>query len=403
MAVLHSFLSDIFGTLSEASPFVILLFAFFWLYIHHRVSLYVPYVFLPTASWETHKRKIESYLSLRRDERTQERGSPMSVAHELLVDHPAEPQAAASSEKAAAASSPQRIQRDHSPKQLREYFVTSRANGTAFLHAVIICPLALAVIVATLTRAYEELGFPTMAPLGAPHEGPLGTPLDGPIGVPLINPVGGPLEGLSGGPLAPSRMQKGANGVAKRLLWDWGETDSFYNFHSSVLDLLAYLMAGYFVWDLVECIIHRDVHSRAFIVHGLLSLFAMVSYLVSPNGRMTGISAFMCLTELSTPLIHIRWFLLQTGAAGTRYFNIINASAAAVFLVYRLGIVPLVVLPHLVVEWLSGCPYTAKASMFRRVSFSVSCGLWVLLNAYWACRFARSISKSRTAVEPKED
>lgn len=230
---------DMFGTLSDASPLLILLFAFFWLYIHHKVSLHIPYVFLPIASWETHKRKIETYLSLKRDRRTQEGGSPMSVAHELLVDHPAEPEVAASEEKAAAATSSARITTDYSPKQLREYFVTSRANATAFLHALIVCPLALAVVVATLTRACEELGFPMMKPLGAPQEGSWGTPLDGPIGVPLMNPLGGPLEALNGGPLAPSYMQKSVQGVAKRLLWDWGETDAFYNFHSSILDLLG--------------------------------------------------------------------------------------------------------------------------------------------------------------------
>ena len=111
----------------------------------------------------------------------------------------------------------------------------------------------------------------------------------------------------------------------------------------------------------------------------------------------------MCLSEISTPMVHLRWFLIQTKQTDSLLFRVANVSAAVLFIVYRLGVVPLFVLPHLALEWIRGCPLTSYVPRFRRVSFGISCCLWVVLNSYWALLFLRTHLKHRgAAAVPKE-
>lgn len=338
---------------SDFSLFCLLLSALGWVFVHQRFSQSLPYYFLPTAAWQAHERKIKLYLKQGND-KSEKNGNPLDIAAEMFPIGDGLPPTGPGAKMAAAAESVAQT-----PKDLRTYYVTSRANATAFLHSVLVCPMALAVVMVTISKANEELGAPLWATLG--------------IGV----------------------EDKGLFETVKSYLWDWGETDAFFNNRSFLLDIIAYTMAGYFLWDLFECIKNRDVHSRAFVLHGLLSLYAMVAYLLTSKGKMTGISAFMCLSEISTPIVHLRWFLIQTKQTDTLLFRISNVAAAFLFILYRLGIVPLLVLPHLALDLLRGCRYTASAPLFRRVSFSISCCLWVCLNAYWAGLFLRSHLKHR--------
>ena len=109
----------------------------------------------------------------------------------------------------------------------------------------------------------------------------------------------------------------------------------------------------------------------------------------------------MCLSEVSTPLLHLRWFYIQTKAVKTYLFNYINISAAAIFIFYRVILIPLLVLPHLALEWFRGCLYTSTAPLSRRLSFSLSCCLWVILNFYWMGLFIRSLLKQREPQHKK--
>ncbi|XP_026191721.1 uncharacterized protein LOC34621411 [Cyclospora cayetanensis] len=221
------------GLLYSSSDFSLVwlaLSAVAWVYVHQRLSLSVPFYFLPAAAWKEHSRKVRLY---RQGPHEKAKTEALPGAKSAGVSTHAEGALVGTSSA------------EDSPQELRKYYVTARANATAFVHATLICPMALAVLWVTFNKAWEELGGPPL-----PDKGPLG--------------------------------------VLKWALWDWGETYAFYNFHSFLLDIIAYVMAGYFMWDLWECLKNRDVHSRAFVLHGILSLYAMVSYLLAPKGRMTG-------------------------------------------------------------------------------------------------------------------
>ncbi|KAL8430531.1 hypothetical protein Efla_000476 [Eimeria flavescens] len=218
----------------------LILTSLFWVYVHQKLSLSLPYYFTPKSTWETHKSKVALYRK-QQQEQQQQQQQLCAAGAEVPHSVSAFPPAAAAAAAAAA----------QSPKALRAYFATCRSNATAFLHAVLVCPMAAAVLYATMKKASEEQGATAGAPLWA------------------------------------AASQEGPLGALRWLLWEWAESDAFYNHHSFLLDVIAYLMGGYFVWDLFECIINKDVHSRAFILHALLSLYAMLSYLLTKTGKMT--------------------------------------------------------------------------------------------------------------------
>lgn len=344
MTILSEGVEGLMFTSSDFSLFCLLLSALLWVSIHQKISPSLPYYFLPSSAWQQHHRKIALYQQNRK---TEKNGEPLDVAAEMFP-----------------IGEEGLVKQTLNQTDLKIYYVTSRANSTAFLHSLLICPMALAVVLSTLTKAREEIQSSSFHLLEGEEENLFKT--------------------------------------LKFYLWDWGETDAFFNHRSFLLDIIAYIMAGYFLWDLVECLKHRDIHSKAFVLHGLLSLYAMVAYLLTPHGKMTGISAFMCLSELSTPVIHLRWFLIQSQETESLLFKICNVAAAFLFIFYRLGVVPLLALPHLFLDICRGCIYTSIAPLFRRVSFSISCCLWVSLNSYWAMLFVRSHLKHRHSKEYKQ-
>lgn len=340
MTILSEGVEGLMFSTSDFSLFCLLLSALFWVSIHQKISPWLPYYFLPTSAWQQHHHKITLYQQNKKTEKNRE---PLDIGAEMFP------------------LGEGLTKQTTTPTDLKIYYVTSRANSTAFLHSLIICPMALAVVFSTICKAREEIST---------------------------------LHWIEDGD--DNNLFK----TLKSYLWDWGETDAFFNHRSFLLDIIAYVMAGYFLWDLVECFKHRDVHSKAFVLHGLLSLYAMVAYLLTPKGKMTGVSAFMCLSEISTPVIHLRWFLIQSQETQGFLFKLCNVGAAVLFIFYRLGVVPLLALPHLALDLFRGCIYTSIAPLFRRISFSISCCLWVSLNAYWAMLFIKSHLKHRQ--QPKE-
>lgn len=197
MAVLSEGVDGLIFFSSDFSLFFLLFSAVCWVLIHQRLSVSSPYYFLPKAAWEAHKRKIQLYLKQKHD-KSETCGGPLDDAGEMFPvgeDHP--PTGPGAKMTAAAEAVAQ------TPKELRTYYVTSRANATAFLHAALVCPMALAVVLVTISKAREEIGAPLLVSLGLRPDGE------------------GLLETL------------------KWYLWDWGETAAFFNNRSFLLDIIG--------------------------------------------------------------------------------------------------------------------------------------------------------------------
>ncbi|KAL8452407.1 hypothetical protein Emag_002375 [Eimeria magna] len=200
MAVLSEGVEGLLFMPSDFSLSCLLLTTLFWVYVHQKLSLSLPYYFLPTSAWEVHSSKVALYRKQQRERAEQLEGAPLTGA-------PQAPPAAAEPSHEASAFPPEALAAAaaaaKSPKVLRAYFVTSRANATAFVHAALVCPMALAVLYATMQKASEEQG--------APPEGPLWA-------------------------VAPNQ---GLLGALKWLLWDWAESDAFFNTRSFLLDVIG--------------------------------------------------------------------------------------------------------------------------------------------------------------------
>lgn len=115
-----------------------------------------------------------------------------------------------------------------------------------------------------------------------------------------------------------------------------------------------------------------------------------------------GLVAFLCATEVSTPLLHIRWFLLQTNAGDTTTFLLVNFATAFVFISYRIIVVPALVLSHAAIEWVSGSQNLPGTSQTQVITTAVAVSLWLLLNLFWTAKFARTLYVHSKRARPQK-
>lgn len=158
-------------------PSLIFLSWVFWCYVHRYLSPKIPYFFLPPSCWAIHAKKLQAYKMISRNEASNSRKNSPSAPS----------QAASSSE------------------DLCKYFVTSRANSTAFLHAVLVTPMAFAVVWVVVEAGFAELE----AREGAFHH------------------------------VSYDNNFSAVFTRARRLLWDWGNTFAFWNKRSLLLDCVG--------------------------------------------------------------------------------------------------------------------------------------------------------------------
>jgi hypothetical protein len=156
------------------------------------------------------------------------------------------------------------------------------------------------------------------------------------------------------------------------------------------------LFVGYLQWDLCWLIWHRDTHpDTGAIIHH--SIFIGVTQFVLSDTYFRKPFAWLSLAELSTPFLHVRWFMAATGQKNNQLYFWVSLGFAITFLTtrslgYGLGLVDL---------W------------FNKESWVVISGLWgvvaglhlaYLLNLFWSVKVGgallRAMSGSNTKGTP---
>lgn len=109
-------------------------------------------------------------------------------------------------------------------------------------------------------------------------------------------------------------------------------SDTIYG-HSSLSVGMCIIAAGYFLYDLVVVLLRFEREGGAFLVHACCCLFAYMyatySYFLTFYG-----AAFL-LWEISTPFVHMRWFLLKSGREASTAYLVNGLTMAATFFACR--------------------------------------------------------------------
>eukprot|EP01057_Protomagalhaensia_wolfi_P002416 Protomagalhaensia_wolfi_Nauph_80__2415@NODE_2597_length_1043_cov_59_594622_g1907_i1_p1_GENE_NODE_2597_length_1043_cov_59_594622_g1907_i1NODE_2597_length_1043_cov_59_594622_g1907_i1_p1_ORF_typecomplete_len283_score16_56TRAM_LAG1_CLN8/PF03798_16/3e16SID1_RNA_chan/PF13965_6/0_44SID1_RNA_chan/PF13965_6/6_7e02DUF5090/PF17009_5/1_3e02_NODE_2597_length_1043_cov_59_594622_g1907_i191939 len=158
--------------------------------------------------------------------------------------------------------------------------------------------------------------------------------------------------------------------------------EDHYEYESKIFDIAALVLLGYFVWDLIISIRQAHFFGKAFIFHAIFSLAANYALLSATETRTSWLAAALVATEISTPFLHIRWFLLQGKCTGW-YFQIINVVFLTAFVGYRLiGVELLAIFPFTreLIRWSSS---RGRLPPARLVFEATIAWCWMILNYYW--------------------
>jgi len=145
-------------------------------------------------------------------------------------------------------------------------------------------------------------------------------------------------------------------------------------------------MIAYFAWDMFECASKFKIHGTTFLAHAILSFFALFVQVASSRCRMLGFTALFAGSEVSTPFLHIRWFLIKGEHTKGRFFKEINWMCIGTFIFYRLVFLPFFVFP---VFWKDSytLEHSFNMSIYRRAFLIYSTISWSILNYYWGGLF----------------
>eukprot|EP00879_Flechtneria_rotunda_P026407 GHRR01028156.1.p1 GENE.GHRR01028156.1~~GHRR01028156.1.p1 ORF type:complete len:214 (+),score=55.67 GHRR01028156.1:572-1213(+) len=88
--------------------------------------------------------------------------------------------------------------------------------------------------------------------------------------------------------------------------------------HTHLSTLMCLISSGYFVYDLIVILLRFNHEGFAFLIHAVCCLFVYAYAVYSWYLHFFG--AGFLLWELSTPFLHMRWFMLKSGASTTRKY-----------------------------------------------------------------------------------
>lgn len=160
--------------------------------------------------------------------------------------------------------------------------------------------------------------------------------------------------------------------------------DSEINFfkYSENAESIANVAAGFFIADLILCIILIEEHGIQFVVHAIAALGGSLYVSLSGVGHQYFLE--LLLFEASTPFLHIGALLIDYGYGKTIIFNINNLIFLLTFAYFRLykGIPTILNMCNMLI---TERPISDIAILF----FVCSSGAMSTLNIYWFYKICR--------------
>jgi len=156
-----------------------------------------------------------------------------------------------------------------------------------------------------------------------------------------------------------------------RILWNnplYGSTIS--------AEIIMCITMGYCIYDLFDCIIHPTVGLISIAIHHIAvfsCLIASVTFHIANIWAM-----LMLLTEATTPILHLRWFLLKYNMENTKAYTFTGVALIGGFIIFRI-LVQLILFLGVYLHF-DDCSKHHKALVISFLSQIISL---FILNCYW--------------------
>jgi hypothetical protein len=158
------------------------------------------------------------------------------------------------------------------------------------------------------------------------------------------------------------------------------------------------ISSGYFVWDLVVCSLWVNQFGASFLLHGALSCYI---YMTAIFPFLQHYAVVFLLYELSTPFIHVHWFLDKLGRSGSALQLLNGVVGVAIFFIVRI-VLGLYWSYHFWVDTVSAWIYPparlrsdthAMHTFYLQALIILASNIALnLLNIFWFYKMVRSVS-----------
>ena len=140
---------------------------------------------------------------------------------------------------------------------------------------------------------------------------------------------------------------------------------------------------GFFIYDTALCLRYFSVFGFEFLLHAVFCLATYGGCLAAPGGYTMGwYSAGPLLFELSTPFMHLRWWMIQTGNGDKPLFNVFQQLFGYSFLASRKVFGSCYLFPQLIYHLCTKMGQTMPTAL--RLLFLCNALISIGLNSYWA-------------------
>jgi hypothetical protein len=166
----------------------------------------------------------------------------------------------------------------------------------------------------------------------------------------------------------------------------WPRFDTF----SDDAVFYACLSAGFFVADLILCVVQFEEQGMQFIVHAIAGMTGCVFCIASGEGLIY--LMLLMLFEVSTPFLHLRWMLMEYDMKDSIIYIINGLALVVSFTLFRL-VIGIPVLAKMVYE-LHFTPERDRHGWPMRITFTLAPLAMCVLNSMWGLALWRGFLKA---------
>jgi len=160
--------------------------------------------------------------------------------------------------------------------------------------------------------------------------------------------------------------------------------------------LYACISAGFFIADFILCVVQHEEHGNQFVLHAAAGLTGCVFCLVFGEGLLY--LMLLMLFEVSTPFLHMRWWLLEYGFKDSIFYLVNGLLLVATFTTFRL-VIGTPVLMKMMYE-LHTSPEKERHGIPMRVIFTLAPMTMIILNSVWGFALWKGMFKALGIIKP---
>ena len=164
---------------------------------------------------------------------------------------------------------------------------------------------------------------------------------------------------------------------------------SFVTYNEDAI-FYACVSAGFFIADFILCVVQFQEQGWQFVIHSLAGLSGCLFCLLYGEGLLY--LMLLMLFEVSTPFLHIRWWLIEYGFKDGILYVINGLILVVTFTIFRL-IIGIPVLAKMVYE-LHTAPERDRHGVPMRAIFTMAPIVMCILNSIWGLLLWKGLLKA---------